>query len=104
MDIVDLAIAYWRLKRWLDKVEVEKKVSPYSSLRKIEKYLNEQGVELIGYDGQKYDIGLPVSVADEDDFCDCDDAIIDQTIEPVVVFEKRIVHYGKVILKKENEI
>ncbi|SFB81679.1 hypothetical protein [Butyrivibrio sp. YAB3001] len=102
MEIVELALAYWRLKRWVDKTEVDKKTSAYSSLRKIERYLNEQGVQLIGYDGQLYDIGLPVSVADEDEYLNCDKAIIEQTIEPTILLGETIVHFGKVLLMKEN--
>ena len=103
MDIIELALAYWRLKRWIDKIEVEKKLSAYNSLKKIEKYLLSKGVQLIAYDGQTYDIGLPVSLADDDGFYDCDDAIISQTIEPVIMIDEKIVHFGIVVLKKENE-
>ncbi len=103
MDIIELALAYWRLKRWVDKVEVDKKLSAYNSLKKIGKYLENQGVQLIGYDGQSYDIGLRGSVAGDDGFYDCDEATIAQTIEPVILIDKEIVHYGIVVLKKENE-
>jgi len=102
MDIIELTKAYWRLKRWVDKVDIDKKQSAYSSLRKIEKYISDQGIQLITYDGQPYDIGLPVTNTDEDDFYNCDGAIIEQTIEPVIIRDNKIVNYGKVTLKKES--
>jgi hypothetical protein len=97
-EIIELSLAYWRLKQWVDKVEVEKKRAAYSALRRIEAILSLHDVQLLSYDGQQYTIGLPVSVEETTEDLECDGAIIQRTLEPVIRQGQRILHYGIVRL------
>ena len=45
-DITEIAVAAWRLEKWLDNVNVERKMAEKSSLRAIKKYLSENGINV----------------------------------------------------------
>ena len=45
-DISEIAVAAWRLEKWLDNVNVERKMAAKSALRAIKKYLQENNIEV----------------------------------------------------------
>ena len=42
----ELAVAYWRLAKWVDAVDVEHKMAASSALRHIKKYLDKNKIEI----------------------------------------------------------
>jgi len=57
-DFTDLAIASWRLEKWLDNVNVDRKMAAKSALRSIKKYLKENNIEIIDITGQAFEQSL----------------------------------------------
>ena len=39
-DLKDLAISYWRMERWVNNINAERKMAANSALRTIKKYLD----------------------------------------------------------------
>lgn len=99
-NIGDLALAYWRLNNWVANVNVERKTAAISSLRQINRFLKENGIELKDFLGQKYDSGYAIDVLDKNTEKDLpeEDLVISETICPVITQNGEIVKYGQVIL------
>jgi len=109
--LANLSVEYWRLLRMYDRAvkeqapEKQLKASAqfrYSS-KKLHKIMEESGLRLIAYEGQKYTANLPVTVLNGDDFDDNEELIIDQTLEPTIIEGDRVLMFGKVVVRKEGE-
>ena len=96
-DIADLAMAAWRLEKWLQSTEVERKMAAKSALRTINAYLAENGIEMMDLTGCRFDAGYAVEViestANEDDT-----AVISEMIRPIITKDGSVVKYGQVVL------
>ncbi len=55
-NIKDLATAVWRLEKWIDNVNVERKMAAISSLRNIKKYYLHKEME--GKNEKKFNISI----------------------------------------------
>lgn len=111
-NIAELAVAAWRLERWLDNLNAERKMAAKKSLREIRKYLDESGVETVDPLGWRFDPGLAVEVVNNEaeDVAE-EELIVIQTNSPVVKLDGAVIQYGKVILgqnikeqKANNEV
>lgn len=69
-------------------------------MRKVEHSLAEAGLRLVVVDGEPYTVGEAVTVLNLEDFADTDNLMIDQTLEPTVMWRKKIVHLGVVLVRK----
>lgn len=110
-DITEIAVAAWRLEKWLDNVNVERKMAAKSALRAIKKYLSENSIEVIDLTGSKFDVGLAVSVVNnESDETDEDKLVISEMVKPIIKENGAVIQYGQVILggevkkPKENHV
>ena len=98
-DIKELAIAAWRLEKWIDSINVEKKMAGKSALRSIKKYLEEAEITTEDWTGQKFDTGLAVIVINnEDEDCDDEDLIIVEMVRPVILEKGSVIEFGRVII------
>ena len=98
-DIKELAIAAWRLEKWIDSINVEKKMAGKSALRSIKKYLEEAEITTEDWTGQKYVTGLAVTVINnEDEEGDEEDLIIVEMVRPVIIEKGSVIEFGRVII------
>lgn len=67
--------------------------------QKADEFIANNGVSFIAPSGV-YDIGLPVSALNLSDFEKDANLVIDQVIEPVVMYDGKVVKTGTVLLKK----
>ena len=107
-DMTEIAVASWRLEKWLDYVNVERKMAAKSALRAIKKYLSENNIEVIDLTGSKFDVGLAITVVNnESDETDEDKLIISEMVKPIIKENGAVIQYGQVILgdevKKQKE-
>ena len=65
-DIRELATATWRLEKWLDNLNAERKMAAKSALRNIKKYISGCNVEVKDPLGSKFDPGLAVEVVNNE--------------------------------------
>lgn len=107
MDIGDVALAYWRLEKWVNELNVERKTAATSSLRMIKRYLDENGIEMKDYLGQPYDSGFAIDVIGRttDKELSEDKLIVSETLAPLILENNEILKYGQVTLgEKVKEI
>ena len=100
MDTVkELAVAAWRLEKWIGNVQVERKVAAKSSLRAIKKYLSDKNIEVLDLTGSPFDPGLAVSVINnESDENDETKLIISEMVKPIILENGSVIQFGQVVL------
>lgn len=98
-DIADVAIASWRLERWLENLVAERKMAAKSSLRLIKKYLEASNIEIIDPIGWKFDPGLSIEVvSNEADDEEESSLIIIETNSPIIKQGGAVIKCGRVVL------
>ena len=98
-DIKELAVAAWRLEKWLDNLVVDRKMAAKSALRSIKKYISASGVDVKDPLGFKFDPGLAVEVVNnEDEDADENELIIVETLAPYVYQNGELVQHARVII------
>ena len=98
-DIRELAVASWRLEKWLDNLNVERKQAAKSALRSIKKYIAASGVEIHDPLGSKFDPGLAIEVVNnESEEADESDLIIVETISPYIYQNGQLIQHARVII------
>lgn len=101
-NIAELAVAAWRLERWLDNLNAERKMAAKKSIREIKKFLDASDVEIVDPLGWKFDPGLAVEVVNnEAEDVNEEELIIIQTNAPIVKKNGAVIQYGKIILGQE---
>ena len=98
--IIELAVAYWRLEKWVASAPVEKKLAANSSLRTMKRFLDSNGIEIKDLTGQSFDYGMNIEVIHNDMPEDADDqkAIISETIKPMILQNGEVVSRGQVVI------
>ena len=96
----ELALAYWRLAKWVDAADVEHKMAATSALRQMKKFLDENNIEIIDYIGQKFDSGYSVDVLGRKSGEDLpeEDLVIVETVRPIILENGEVVKYGQAFL------
>lgn len=103
-DLSELAVATWRLEKWISAVEVERKMAAKSSLRAIKGFLEKCSVEYHDITGSQFDYGLAVSVINnESDEQDEEKLIISEMVKPIILFQGTVIQHGQVILGKKAD-
>ena len=107
-DIKELAVATWRLEKWVDNLNCERKMAAKSALRSIKKYLTVSGIEIRDPMGSKFDPGLAVEVVnnESEDADNEDDLIIIETLSPYLYQNGELIQHARVIIGteiKENQ-
>lgn len=98
-DIKELAVAAWRLEKWLNNLNADRKMAAKSSLRIIKKYLTASGVEVKDPLGAKFDPGLAIEVINnEAEGAPEDELIIIETLSPYIYLDGQLVQYARVII------
>lgn len=101
-DIKSLAVAKWRLEKWLDKANVDKKLPAESSIRVISEYLEGQGIKIIDPLEQEYDTGLAVDVVcvENSKSKSRKPSIITEVMAPIVIEHDEVISRGQVVISK----
>ena len=105
-DIKSLAVAKWRLEKWLDKADVDKKLPAESSIRVISEYLEEHGIKIIDPSGQEYDSGLAVDVVCVEDPASKSrkPSVITEVMAPIVLENDEVISRGQVVISKSYTV
>lgn len=98
-DIKELAVATWRLEKWLEKLKSDRKMAAKSALRGIKKYISASGIAVVDPIGSKFDPGLAVEVINnEAESADENELIIIETVVPYVYQYGKLIQYARVII------
>ena len=98
-DIRELAVAAWRLEKWLDNLNSDRKMAAKSALRSIKKYLSASGVEVKDPVGSRFDPGLAIEVVNnEAEDAKEEELIIIETLAPYVYRNGELLQHARVII------
>lgn len=106
-DIKELAVATWRLEKWVDNINYDRKMAAKSALRSIKKFLSASGIEIRDPLGSKFDPGLAVEVVnnESEETSNEEDLIIIETLSPYLYQNGELIQHARVIIGtalKEN--
>lgn len=108
-DIVKLSLAAWAIKKYSAKLtsenEIQSKLRPLqSSIQRLESTLQALKIEIIDYEGVRFNDGLNVEIIDTIK-SDTKEPTIRETIEPSVIFNGNLLHKARIIkeISKETE-
>jgi hypothetical protein len=109
--IIDIAVEAWRFRRVfsnaiskLDATESSRYFNQYLYFfKKVESAIENANLKIINVEGKKYDIGLPVSPLNMEEFSQDDILVIDQMIEPIIMDSGKVLKSGTVILRRLEE-
>lgn len=104
--IVDISIDSWRFARLfarvIQKLDIAEQQRYHGQLNfhmaALEKKLNSMGLRLVNLEGQVFDPGMAVTVANPTDFESAETLFVGQMLEPVVMSTDGLVRTGKVVL------
>lgn len=105
-DIKELAVAAWRLEKWLENLNSDRKMAAKSALRSIKKYISALDVKVIDPIGSRFDPGLAVEVINnEAEEAMEDDLVIVETLSPYVYQKGELIQHARVIIgtKEKNQ-
>ena len=98
-DIIELAVAAWRLEKWLDNLNADRKMAAKSALRIIKKYISACGIEVRDPIGARFDPGLAIEVVNnESEEAPEETLIITETLSPYIYHEGKLVQHAREII------
>lgn len=108
--LADLACEFWKLLRNYDHVVTAAPENLKPGLvaqanfgaRRLISILNRVGLHVESFDGAVYSANLPVAAVNADDFPEDTEPVVDQTLEPAIIFGTTPVRTGRVYLRAGN--
>lgn len=105
-----LAVEYWKLlrvlERALDSVPEDRRERYASQGRyaadRLNELLRDRRMSVQSFDGMDFEVNLPVSPVNGDEFQGRADVVVARTIEPAVIADMRPVLMGKVYLASKE--
>ena len=106
--LAHLAVEYWKLlkafERTIGRLPQEHVARTTAQLRfsagRLDSLLKDGGLNLVTFDGQKFEANIPATALNVDDFTNGEILTIETTVEPAVVEDMNVLLLGKVVLKK----
>ncbi len=107
-NLAELAIESWRLSKAFesllsksDPIEQRKHQGKLSWFnKKLFKTLEEADLKIINLVDQPYEIGAAVNPININEFMQTDELEIEQMIEPIVMWNEKVLRTGTVLLRK----
>jgi hypothetical protein len=108
--LAQLAIEYWRLLRAVERaIEAApdgasqrlQSQARYAAAR-LQALLMDQKMSIQVFDGMDFEVNLPASPVNGEDFLNDEQFVIERTLEPAVLSDMRVILMGKVILTKKE--
>ena len=99
--LAELAVEWWRLERWAGGAE-ESSPQARHAARRLGRFLDEHGLEVLDVTGRPYEPGLAVEVLDafEDPRLPAGAQVVDETVAPVVLYRGAVVRHGQVVIRR----
>ena len=102
------AIASWRFAKAFSRLaaaaDADQQLRYESQLRWFNRTVRENLIaaemNLVDHEGQTYDTGMAVQAVNADEFAGGDHLVVDQMLEPIIVWNGNVIHTGIVTVKK----
>lgn len=104
--LIELAIEGWRLDVWLAAAPPEKVASKLRYIaRRLQKFLSERELSALDLTGGLYEPGMSVEVLEalEDAGLGERESLIDEMVEPIILWRGRVVKYGRVVIRQGSK-
>lgn len=101
--LIELAIEGWRLDAWLATLPPEKVASKLRHVaRRLQKFVSERELSALDLTGRNYEPGMSVEVLEalEDERLGEHERLIDEMVEPIILWRGRVVKYGRVVVRQ----
>lgn len=106
-DLRRLAVEYWRISRMTRAMLREQPPNAARqydsqlrySARQVERLLAASELVLVEHDGAAYSPNLPVTVLNKDDYPGQRQLRVQQTLEPTVLHQGRVLELGRVLVE-----
>jgi hypothetical protein len=101
--LIELAIEGWRLDAWIAALPPEKVASKLRHIaRRLQKFLSERELSVLDLTGRNYEPGMSVEVLEalEDERLGEQERLIDEMVEPIILWRGRVVKYGQVVVRQ----
>ncbi|HEX9917585.1 MAG TPA: hypothetical protein VGA87_00385, partial [Pyrinomonadaceae bacterium] len=101
--LIELAIEGWRLDGWLAAEQPEKVASKLRHIsRRLQKFLSERELSALDLTGRRYEPGMSVEVIEalEDERIGEHERLIDEMVEPIILWRGRVVKFGRVVVRQ----
>lgn len=101
--LIELAVEGWRLEGWLAALPPEKVVSKLRHItRRLQKFLSERELGALDLTGRNYEPGMSVEVLEAlvDERLGQHERVIDEMVEPIILWRGRVVKFGRVVIRQ----
>jgi hypothetical protein len=101
--LIELAIESWRLDAWIAALPPEKAASKLRHVaRRLQKFLSERELSALDLTGRNYEPGMSLEVLEalEDERLGEHESLIDEMVEPIILWRGRVVKYGRVVVRQ----
>ena len=104
--MADLACEYWKLLRAFERSAGAAPEDARTRLaaqaryagEKLDSILRGEGLRLVAFDGQRFEVNLPAVAVNAEDFLGDQDTLVERTLEPAIVSDEGVLVMGKVFL------
>lgn len=104
--LIDLAIDWWRLNRWLSDSEADASMAVVRHVaRRLGEFLKGHEIEIMDVTGRPYEAGLAVEVVDmlNDECAPEGMGVIDETVTPIVLWRGTVVKHGQIVTRRRTQ-
>jgi hypothetical protein len=108
--IAHLAVEYWKLLRTVERAlelapeNARQRISSQAryAASRLDALLGEQNMSLQVFDGMEFEVNLPASAINGEEFHETKGPVVERTLEPAVISDMRVVLMGKVLLARKG--
>jgi hypothetical protein len=101
--LIELAIEGWRMDMWIAAQPPERVASKLRHVaRRLQKFLSERELSALDLTGRRYEPGMSVEVIEalEDERIGGHESLIDEMVEPIILWRGRVVKFGQVVVRR----
>ena len=110
--VVQIALEMWKLlrsfERAIEDIPSEKQARRAAQQRysqgRLDAILEDSGIRILTFDGQKFTANLPVTPLNADEIENSENAIVESTLEPTIIGRNSVLHTGKVMLLGDQNV
>jgi len=98
-DLIELAIEYWRIAKWIDGIPAEGGAPARYALRKLAEFLRRCDLEIVDMTGKPCEPGMAVMVVDTlpQESKGDGQSIVCEMLSPIVLWRGNVVKDGEVV-------
>ena len=104
--LIELALEGWRLECWLAALPPDSVAPKLRHVaRRLQKFLSERELSALDLTGKRYEPGMSVEVLEaiEDEQLGERERLIEEMVEPIIMWRGRVVKFGRVVVRQGSK-